>query len=201
MRQVDVQWQRYCRPGSGKTIVVWFRFVTDTYFPHPNSPPINRRIWRCCAECQNMVRWVWKQSTGYPRWLSYRPSAHEKKTDVNDEWNGVSRNGRSWRFRNATAPNDTAPEFWNTRQIGQTISMSSGLRWKIMILQWNTWARTFNAVITYSMEHSPSWEANRFSPSQKIPRILWNPKVHYHSHKGPPPVSILSQLDPVHIPT
>ena len=39
-------------------------------------------------------------------------------------------------------------------------------------------------LLTYSMEHSPSWEANRFSLSQEIPRKLWNPKVHYRSHKG-----------------
>ena len=29
----------------------------------------------------------------------------------------------------------------------------------------------------YSMEQSPSWEANRFSASQEVPRPLWNPKV------------------------
>jgi len=30
--------------------------------------------------------------------------------------------------------------------------------------------------ISYSMEQSPFWETNRFSASQEIPRILWNPK-------------------------
>ena len=56
-------------------------------------------------------------------------------------------------------------------------------------------------LLTYSMVQSPSWEANCFAASQEIPRILRNPKVHYRTHKRPPPSSILGQPNPVHIPT
>ena len=51
--------------------------------------------------------------------------------------------------------------------------------------------RTFTVFIglslvhTYSMERSLSWEANRFSASQEIRRILWN-----RFHKCLPPVPV-----------
>ena len=51
------------------------------------------------------------------------------------------------------------------------------------------------------MVQSPSWETNWFAASQEIPRISRNPKVLYRTHKRPPPVSILGQPNPVHIPT
>ena len=58
-------------------------------------------------------------------------------------------------------------------------------------------ARILIYLLTHSMEQSPSWEANWFAANQEIPRILWNPKVHYRTHKRPPPVPILSQLHTV----
>ena len=56
-------------------------------------------------------------------------------------------------------------------------------------------------LLTYSMVQSPSWEANWFAASEEIPRISRNPKLHYRTHKRPPPFSILGQPNPVHIPT
>ena len=47
----------------------------------------------------------------------------------------------------------------------------------------------------YSMVQNPSWEANWFAASQEIPRISRNPKVHYRTHKPPPPV--LSWASPI----
>ena len=69
-----------------------------------------------------------------------------------------------------------------------------------------TCSRPFEAsgsfiLLTHSMVQSPSWEAHWFAASQEIPRISRNPKVHYRTHKRPPPVPILGQPNPVHIPT
>ena len=66
---------------------------------------------------------------------------------------------------------------------------------------WHHRVRNWQYFLTYSMEQSPTWEANWFAASQEIPRILWDPKVHYFIHKCLPPVPILSQLDTVHTPT
>jgi hypothetical protein len=60
---------------------------------------------------------------------------------------------------------------------------------------------TLTYLLTYSIQQSPPWEANRFSASQEIHRILRNLKVHYRIHTCPPPVPILSQLSPVYTPT
>ena len=72
----------------------------------------------------------------------------------------------------------------------------------LTVLYWDDRSKHLQAyLLTHSMVQSPSCEANWFAASQEIPRISRNPKVHYRTHKHPPPVSILGQPNPVHIPT
>jgi hypothetical protein len=47
------------------------------------------------------------------------------------------------------------------------------------ILRIDTSCRLITYLPTYCMEQSPSWEAHRFTGSQKISFIWSNPKVHY----------------------
>ena len=56
-------------------------------------------------------------------------------------------------------------------------------------------------LFTHSMEQRPSWEANRFSDSQGISRVLWNLKLHYRIYNSQAPDPILSQINPVQVPT
>jgi len=76
--------------------------------------------------------------------------------------------------------------------------MTEGENVESSIVLWDLRTDLLSYLLTYFMEQSSSWEANRFSASKEIPRILWNPKVHYRTHKCPPPVPILSHIDPFH---
>ena len=82
--------------------------------------------------------------------------------------------------------------FWNLSIIKECF---------VMIVWRKVETRLLTYLLTYSIQLTPSWEADRFSASKGIPRALWNPKVHYHIHKCPPLVPVLSQIDPVHAST
>ena len=51
---------------------------------------------------------------------------------------------------------------------------------------------------TNSMQHSPSWKANRSLANQDVPRNLWNPNADRRFHKSPPLVPILGEINPIH---
>ena len=99
--------------------------------------------------------------------------------------------------------------FWKTQQPVTTKSWCDSLTCHLAAVYLSVLHRSaqccyillHTSLLTFSMQQSPSWEANHFSDSQEIPRILWNPKVHYHIHKCTSPVPILNQLDPAHTPT
>jgi hypothetical protein len=50
------------------------------------------------------------------------------------------------------------------------------------------------------LEQSPSWKADSSSCSLEISRLSWNRMVQHRVHKSPPPVPILSHMNPIHNP-
>ena len=50
------------------------------------------------------------------------------------------------------------------------------------------------------MDQGSCWQANNYSASQNITHNLRYQKCHFRVYKVPPPVPVLSQIDPLHAP-
>ena len=56
------------------------------------------------------------------------------------------------------------------------------------------WYEIIKPILDDSKQQNNSWKVNSPSASNEIPRILWNPKVHYHFHNISSLVLILNHM-------
>ena len=92
---------------------------------------------------------------------------------------------------------------WHPKHVERTCRIINRLLcvvslWTILSINKVYYLHTY--LLYNSTEQSLSWEPNRFSASQEIPRISWNLKVHHRIHKCPPTVPILTQINLVQAP-
>ena len=159
-----------------------------------NEKCCRRRYWSSCVQCFAVLKWVNRTSD-----CCYRVRSGCRKPQWHSTGSAALYPSKLRGHNQASSRRVRLPSLKN--RLPPRLYIYHQLTYLLIYLLPCLLAYPRTYLLTYSLEQSPSWEANWSAASQETPLISRNPKVHYRTHKCPPPVSILGQIDPVHVPT